>query len=336
MGRGFDFGVSQEHVDRTPRQVEPDKTPLNAPPRPGPKSIIVTQMAPDADTKAHEASALIVVPKVGRATPPPEWRFSDALIDESIHELLLKVQKGGSTFWVGAAVPKGTTDFTKAQIFFHPGTHQGKDIIAADEDYQDFKGNWSKRSPIQTRPTIDRYVADRGVQLAKARDITLLVPFTTHAATQTKKGELTAANMFRDRPVDTLNAVMAKVQEEITKKKDPKLQLGQIGVSSFSSGIIALQLFLKAMNSSTLIKEVIDFDSPFITGLDRRLTPFPGALSTCYTQKASDHPMIGYVLLNDKHFENVKAMTSLLPKSRLHHQIGDLMYHQAMRDSLVK
>jgi hypothetical protein len=28
--------------------------------------------------------------------------------------------KDGAVFWVGAAVPFGTTDFTKIQVFFHP------------------------------------------------------------------------------------------------------------------------------------------------------------------------------------------------------------------------
>ena len=37
-----------------------------------------------------------------------------------ISELLFKVQKDSSIFWVGAAVPLGTFDFTRTQVFFHP------------------------------------------------------------------------------------------------------------------------------------------------------------------------------------------------------------------------
>jgi hypothetical protein len=84
----------------------------------------------------------------------------------------------------------------------------------------------------------------QGGQLAAAgRLMPLLVPFTTMAALKlTKTGAATGENMFSDRPAETLNAIMAAIQSEITAKAGGKPTLAQIGVASFSSGIYSLEI----------------------------------------------------------------------------------------------
>ena len=262
-------------------------------------------------------------------TPPASFRFTQFESDVEIHELLFEVRKAGSVFWVGAAVPKGTTDFTRAQVFFHPTvvqiTREKTIIHANDNDYREFTGGWSAK--------LQRYVALQGVQLAKAgRLMPFLVPFTTMAALRgSKTHPIPAQNMFSDRPVETLNAIMEAIQSEIVPKATGTPSLTKLGASSFSSGIGALRLFLASMSASGLIKEVIDFDGPFITKEPKRLTPSPGAVSKCFTQTGPAGPSPNYVTVTNDHFTLVTAY----PDSGLHGRIGWMMYYQAMLHSVI-
>jgi hypothetical protein len=135
----------------------------------------------------------------------------------------LKIRKSGSVFWMGAAVPENTADFTRAQVFFHPTVQQAGHVVADDKDYPEFKGGWSSI----TRPvgSIQRYVALEGVQVATAGlKMPMLVPFTTMAALNRKAP---SANMFTDRPVDTIVAVMEAIQNELAGHSVTKPALGQ-------------------------------------------------------------------------------------------------------------
>jgi hypothetical protein len=276
----------------------------------------ITQKNPPKLTAVHKVTNPIVRPSV-TVTPIASFRFvPDTLIAE-IHEFLFEVRKAGSLFWVGAAIPKGTTDFTRVQVYFHPTVVNGGVVHATDTDYKDFKGGWSR--------SIQRYVAMQGGQLAGAgRLMPLLVPFTTMAALVSP-----AKNMFNDRPVETLNAIMAAIQSEITPHSSRKPMLSNVGVSSFSSGITALRLFLTAMSSSGLVKEIIDFDSPFIISEPKQLTRSSGAVSKCFTQ-ILHRPEIGWVTLTTDHFTAVRKFDSL------HARIGWMMYHQAMINSVIR
>src|SRR6185369_3546011 len=101
------------------------------------------------------------------------------------------------------AVPLGTTDFTRIQVFFHPTVVQGfppnQVVHARDVDYPAFSGGWSG--------SLQRYVALEGGQLAAARQVAMLVPFTTMAALGGGR-----ANMFTTDPVATLSYITAEIQ----------------------------------------------------------------------------------------------------------------------------
>lgn len=311
--------VAPDHQDSGDRPRGQDPTPW--------KTIIVTQKNADALTRGHEVTNAVVGLPV-TATPAASFRFSQSDATAEIREYLFEVRKAGKVFWVGAAVPNHTTDFTRAHVFFHPTVVQGGEIRADDKDYPEFKGKW---------PTdvdgggIQRYVPMQGGQLAAAeRLVPLLVPFTTMAALKTP-----AENMFSDRPIETLNAVMAAIESEITGNKNSKPTLAAVGAASFSSGIMALRLFLSAMRSSGIVKEVIDFDSPHIVTEPKMLTRCPGAVSKCFTRKPGAHPEFGYVVLRPEHFETVVEHLDFPEPTRLHARIGWMMYHQAMMNSVI-
>jgi hypothetical protein len=251
--------------------------------------------------------------------------LSEMPLATAIHEFLFEVTKDGTVFWVGAAVPLGTTDFTRTQMYFHPMVVQPDGVHARDEDYRGFTGGWSG--------TMQRYVAMEGGQLAGARLMPLLVPFTTMGALSNP-----ALNMFSHDPVDTLNAIMAEIQNRVIPVLGAP-SLSQVGVSSFSSGLTALKLFLSAVSSSGLVKEVIDFDSPFIVGNPRTLLPSPplppGAVAKCYSQMAPSSPQAGYVHIPTASFAGISSYPSARPDSHAHACIGFMTYWPAMLTSVI-
>jgi hypothetical protein len=339
-GRGSQFsshcaGTTMEglvELEKEHRTYTSDRNELVIEPRkkdPTPHlTILATQKNPATATAAHVVSNPFVRPPV-TTSPAASFRFSEAVLPGEIHNFLFEIRKAGSVFWIGAAVPKGTTDFTRAQVFFHPTVVQNGNVIADDKDYREFKGGWSG--------SIQRYVAMEGGQLAAAgRLLPMLVPFTTMAAVRVgKNGAIPTANMFQDRPVETLNAVMAAIESEITGDASAKPKLTKVGAASFSSGIGALRLFLKSMKSSGLIKEVIDFDSPHIVAEPKSLTRSPGAVSRCFTQFAVARPETGWVTVNANHFASVSAFGQYPEPQRTHARIGWMMYFQAMTTSTI-
>jgi len=251
----------------------------------------------------------------------------------TMHELLFKVIKDGTMFWVGAAVPFGTTNFTKIQVFFHPTVQQGFPpnvvVHAREEDYPGFTGGWSS--------SLQRYIKMQGGQLAAARQLPMLVPFTTMAALSGG-----AANMFTVDPVATLSHITAAIQATFDPiGLLPSPQLAEVGVASFSSGIKAMRMFINGLAASGLVREVIDFDSPFIIGQPAALTVSPGAVSSCYTQIPVANPPPGYRFMPAASFGNLTSHVQLGPGGTrdvgqtAHACIGFMMYHTAMITSVI-
>lgn len=171
----------------------------------------------------------------------------------TIREFLFKIEKNGVGFWVGAAVPAGTNDFSRAYLFFHP------DTIAATDDaaYSSFTGRW---------PTVQRYVAPLGLQMAAVKPMALIVPFMTSAS----RSNTSSSNLFADRGSDTLNDIMAAIQIA-AGQTGQRQSLERLGVASYSSGVNHLARFAEKLGGSGLIREMMDFDSPFMTVAHRTM-----------------------------------------------------------------
>lgn len=279
-------------------------------------TITVTQENPLFETVPHPVTNQVIKPVMQGSF------LEEMALTTTIHNLLFKVTRDGAVFWVGAAVPFGTTDFTKIQVFFHPTVVQGRPpnqvVHARDADYPAFTGGWSG--------SLQRYVAMEGGQLAGARQVAMLVPFTTMAALGGG-----AANMFTTDPVATLSFITAEIQATFDPLRLlPPPQLRAVGVASFSSGIKATRMFINAMRPSGLVREVIDFDSPFIIGEPAELTLSPGAMSSCYTQTPRSNPPPGYRFLPASNFAHLTSFNH-----NPHACIGFMMYHTAMLTSVI-
>jgi hypothetical protein len=225
---------------------------------------------------------------------------------------------------VGAVVPKGTKDFTRAQMFFHPTAK-----LAEDRDYREFKGGWA-----EIRANFIKLI---GVQAAAAeRPVPLLLPFTKKSAQQSSKlGVTSNDNLFKDRPVETLNAIMSALHRLVTGQS-AKVRLAKLGIASFSDGINPLRAARDALQSSGVVKEVFDFDSPFITSEPKTLTFTSGAVAKCFSQTPPQSPLFGYIVLKEEHFSAVTAtFKRVKPKDIMHQRIGKMMYFQALQNSFV-
>lgn len=280
-------------------------------------NITVTQVNPLSLTIPHVVTNQVIKPVMQGNM------LEEMPLTATIHELLFKVTKDGAVFWVGAAVPLGTTDFTRIQVFFHPTVVQGfppnQVVHARDADYPAFTGGWSG--------SLQRYIALEGGQLAGARQVAMLVPFTTMAALGGGP-----ANMFTTDPVATLSYITAAIQRTFdVVGLLPPPELSAVGVASFSSGISAMRMFINSMTPSGLVREVIDFDSPFIVGQPAELTPSPGAVSSCYTQTPRPNPPPGYKFMPAASFANLTSYNA-----NPHACIGWMMYYTAMLTSVIQ
>src|SRR5215813_14216500 len=194
--------------------------------------IELKQTNPETLAKAHEVKRMVISP-LSAGPLSKGGLLQETSLTTSIHEFLFEMRKDGHVYWVGAAVPKDTYDFTQAQVFFHPTVVQAGKVHATEADYPTFRGGWSAK--------LQRYVGLQGSQLAAARRTPLIVPFMTMAAHSGKA----PAYMFASQPIETLNAIMTAVREAVNKadpfafRKDPvgSVKVARMGVSSFSSGI---------------------------------------------------------------------------------------------------
>jgi hypothetical protein len=280
-------------------------------------NITVSQTMPLANTLPKLVTNPVIKPLM-------QGPFLEEMpLTTTMQEFLFKVTKDSHVFWVGAAVPLGTLDFTKIQVFFHPTVQQGLPphvvVHAREEDYPTFTGGWSG--------SLQRYVAMEGGQLAGARLVPLIVPFTTMAALGNP-----SMNVFGVDPVATLAHLAAAIQSAmIPVFTPPPPEVQQVGVTSFSSGITALRQFVHSMQPSGLLREIIDLDSPFIIGQPADLVRSPGAVSSCYTQTPRATPLQGYVHLPPARFTHLTSFNA-----DPHACIGWMMYFTAMLSSVIQ
>jgi hypothetical protein len=288
-----------------------------------PGTISFRQTNPASRTAAYDVTQMVISPLA----------TGDGFLHEipqtgSMHEFLFEMRKDGAIYWVGVAVPKGTSDFSKAQVFFHPTveqTHRGKDgkmvvdVHAKATDYPTFSGGWSG--------SLQRYVAMQGGQLAGARQTTLIVPFMTMAAFTGSA----PAYMFATRPVETLNAIMTAVRDAMLPGATEAVALARMGVSSFSSGIGAMQLFIGSFGGSRLIVEVTDFDGPFISSRAKTPTRSPGAVSRVFSQVPPARRELGWLTMGR---ESLGRINTFRDKGA-HGQIGWMTFFVASLSSVI-
>jgi hypothetical protein len=211
-------------------------------------------------TGHHLATRWIVDPtSVPPYEPPPSLgllRFSQAKL--AVTTMLFELLDSGGKVpavvpnWFGVAIPDGLSDFTKANIFFHPEPGQVRDskgnLVYKDSDYQKKAGGW---------PRLFYYMERLGYQLDGARRNQIaIMPFLTQARLDT--GILPADWS------DIVNGILTAVRATFTGDATP-VSVSELVVSSFSVGIVYSDEFRKRANLSPYLAEVWDFDGLFST-----------------------------------------------------------------------
>jgi hypothetical protein len=242
-------------------------------------------------------------------------RLAEGFAQGTVFDLLFKIEKNGALFWVGACVPAGTSDFSRAYIFFHPDTISATD----DAAYPSFAGRW---------PTVrQRYVLPEGLQMAAIRAVPLIVPFMTNAS----RANDARTNLFAERGVETIDDILGAMQIAIGQTGTSG-SVQQIGVASFSSGVDHLARFADKLGGSGLIREQIDLDSAFMIVAHRNAPVLPGVVNWMVSQSAppfAGRP--GWLHVPQTAFHNVSTM-----RGDTHSQIGFMMFQTMMMLSIVR
>lgn len=309
------FGATLKKLDR-----------LVAAPTPAPKQfreldgIRIRQTLEAGFIAAHDASVDSIEPaSVMHMMVPPLGRgmkLTQGKAEGKIHEFLFEIEKDGATFWIGAAVPQGTVDFTSAYVFFHPAT-------IGNEGYKSFSGRWLE---------VQRYVSMQGVQMAAVRQRTVIVPFMPVSA----KSDSAKANMFASRGVNLLNVVMAEIQMQLGRTGAFD-RLNRLGAASFSSGVDYMTRFLKVMGPSGMIAEVIDFDSAHMKASHTSVPAMSGVAVWQVTQASPPNGFrIGWLHLPPESFVNVPAFGPHTDVGNVHAKIGFMMFRTMMTVSVMR
>jgi hypothetical protein len=232
-----------------------------------------------------------------------------------IHEFLFEIEKDGATFWIGVAVPEGTTNFTRAYVYFHPAT-------VGPEGYKTFSGGW---------PTVQRYVNMQGVQMAAIRQRPVIVPFMPVTA----KSDAPSANMFASRGENLLNAVLQETQIQLGRTGTFD-KLEKIGAASFSSGVDYMTRFLKSLAPSGLVGEVMDFDSAHMIASHTTVPAMAGVPTWQITQAGPPGGFrIGWLHLPITAFSGVAAYGDSGNPGNVHAKIGFMMFRSMMVSSTI-
>lgn len=234
----------------------------------------------------------------------------------SVSEFLFKIEKNGAIFWVGACVPAGTADFSRAYVFFHPATIS----VSDDAAYPGFAGRW---------PVVRRYVSMQGLQMAAIKPMPLIVPFMTHASCTNDP----RSNLFADRGVETLNDILSAIQISLGQTGTPGL-VQQVGVASFSSGIDHLFRFAEKLGGTGIIREQIDFDSAFIVKAyhHKHMPNLAGAVNWMVSQVPPPAgKRLGWLHLPANAFRKVHSYSE-----STHAQIGYMMFQTMMMLSCMR
>ncbi len=79
--------------------------------------ILLTQTNPSTLTNVRSVHNLVITPFT--APLPAGGLLTESGVAGSMGEFLFKMEKDGRIYWIGAAVPQGTSDFSKVQVYFH-------------------------------------------------------------------------------------------------------------------------------------------------------------------------------------------------------------------------
>ena len=197
----------------------------------------------------------------------------------TVAKMRFEVTRAGTTFHVGACVPEGTVDFTKAYIFFHPDTMEPKDT----PNYAKFTGRWT---------SVERYTSIMGVQGGQVRKTVVLIPFMT-IESRSNQGN---TNVFGDHGLETLDAILHACATAV--KREVTGPVNRVGVLSYSSGIQHLVRFANKLGGTGIIREQFDLDGPHWKAKHNSAPKLKSAKNVTVSQDGPTDPSVEWIHLH--------------------------------------
>ena len=263
-----------------PAQTPPVETP---PPHISPYAVAATTLDPvpgwHSGTGVHAWPRLIVDPS--SVPPPGNLRFLTAGV--RVTTMLFQISDAVVPNWFGVAIPTGTVDFTKPNLFFHPIPAQAG---YRDSDYPTKTGYWPKLFYYMERlgSQVDAAVSLYGAP----RNQVVIMPFLTSAATD--------AGILPDSWFGIITDILSDVRFAVAGVGGSPVPISELVVSSYSVGLVYSDSFRRrASGLGPYLKQVWDFDG-YPKTLSTALVPPADYAITKYDQgsePASIHVPLG-------------------------------------------
>lgn len=210
----------------------------------------------------------VVVP--GSVPPPGRLAFTGQELN--VTTMLFAIADNVVPNWFGVAIPEGISEFSNANIFFHPTPAQAGYL---DSDYPTKTGKW---------PQLFYYMEHLGYQMdGAARNQVVIMPFLTEAATDT--------GILPGNWQQIITDILTAVRDTVTGTAGPPVVVSSVVVSSFSAGILYSDSFRKlATVLKPLLHEVWDLDGNYSTyhTISQHLRATAGCRVIQYDQIASN------------------------------------------------
>jgi hypothetical protein len=210
----------------------------------------------------------VVVP--GSVSPPGKLAFTGQELD--VTTMLFAIADNVVPNWFGVAIPEGISEFSNANIFFHPTPGQAGYLPG---DYPAKTGKW---------PDLFYYMERLGYQLdGAARNQVVIMPFLTEGAKDT--------GILPGHWEQIITDILTAVRDTVTGTAGPPVAVSSVVVSSFSAGIIYSDSFRKlATGLKPLLDEVWDLDGNYSTyhAISQSLRTTAGCRVIQYDQIASN------------------------------------------------
>lgn len=289
---------------------------------PFPVSMIALPPDPHGEhegTGAHQRTLWTVVP----STVAAPGRLQFVQVTAGITSMLFQLATPDPPNWFGVAVPAGTTDFSRANIFMHPIPLQGG---YWDVDYP-FKGD-PTYTPQGKKPwSMLFYLIERlGYQLAASpRPEVLIMPFFPSATTDT--------GLFAPHWADIVSDILTDARIAMGVPGPDPVDASQIAVSSHSVGIVYSDSFRKrASGLKGVMTSVWDLDGHVssASALSDGLHSTADYRAIKYDQQAISDPASFHV--PGPRWADLPAHTDYPPftgHGDVHHLIRDFMFLHA-------
>jgi hypothetical protein len=240
----------QELEHRSPRTVEPQKTPLD---KQLPPSVpILREIKDHPSAGPRPANSRLQIAK--QVSVVAASNLESGVGDHNGYRNFVFAYARPVPARVCAVVPDGLREFKRVLIFFHPLPTPRAGY--SDSQYAEQTGGWNN---------IYRYLDQQGAQLAASKKkIVMIFPIFSLASANT-------CGVFPEKWRDLIELILRRIRDDrFPGEKGKDVDITDVITASYSAGIQYMSTFLsKAVDLKSNLREVWDYDGRFSTSRDK-------------------------------------------------------------------